>query len=52
MEFFGDAGSANNRTTLEDDRLQAGFSEIERRNQAIVPAADNDDVALVHFDEN
>src|SRR6185369_17785845 len=46
MEFFGHASAANSRSTFEDDWLQTSFGEIERRHQAIVPAADNDDVLL------
>jgi hypothetical protein len=44
MEFFSNACAPNNRTTLEYERLQTSFGEIKSRNQAIVPAADNDDV--------
>ena len=49
MKFVGDGGAADLRPALEDERLESGFGEIEGGDQAVVAAADDDDVAPVGF---
>ena len=46
MKFFGDGGAADYGAALEDERLVAFFREIERSDESVVAAAENDDVAL------
>jgi hypothetical protein len=46
MKLFGDGGSADNGAAFEDERLVAFFREIESGDESVVPAAENDDVAL------
>ena len=45
-EFVGNRRAADNRAALEDERLVPRLGEIERRDQAVMPRAENDDVAL------
>src|SRR6266700_706328 len=47
MKFFGDRGAADLIAAFEHERLESRLSEIKGRDQAVVPAADNDDVARV-----
>ena len=46
MKFFGDGGAADDSAAFEDERLVAFFREIERGDERVVAAAENDDVAL------
>ena len=46
MKFFGDGGAAGLRAALEHQRLVSGLGQIERGDQSVVAAADDDDVAL------
>ena len=47
MKFIGDGGAADLGAALEDERFESGFGEIERGDQPVVAAADDDDVAPV-----
>src|SRR5207249_802380 len=47
MKFFGDGGSAGLRAPFENERLESGFRKVERGDEAVVTASDDDDVALV-----
>ena len=47
MEFLGDGRAADLVAALEHEGLESGFGEVKRGDQAIVPAANNDDVARV-----
>ena len=50
-DFFGDGGAAQNIAALEDQNFFARAGEIGRVDQAVVAAADDDDVvALGHGD--
>jgi hypothetical protein len=48
MKFIGDGGAADLFTALEDKRFESGFGQIECGDQAVVAAADDEDVAGVH----
>ena len=43
-ELLGDAGAADDVAPFEHERAQAGAREVEGRDQAVVPAADDDRV--------
>ena len=45
MKFICDCGTADLRTTLENERFESGLSEVERGDQPVVATADDDDVA-------
>ena len=45
MKFFGDGGAADDGASFQDQRLKAFFREIERRDEGVVSAAENYDVA-------
>ena len=45
MEFLGRRGAADDRAALQHNDLQPGRGEIGRGDQAVVAAADHDDVA-------
>ena len=47
MKFLGDRRAAGLRAAFEHQRLESGFGQIEGGDQAVVAAADDDDVALV-----
>src|SRR5579864_7941590 len=44
MKFFRDRGATNQVATLEDERLESSSGEVKGRDQAVVAAADDDDV--------
>ena len=46
MEFFGDRGAADLIAAFEHQRLESGLGQIEGRDQPVVAAADDDDVAF------
>ena len=46
-DFFGDGGAAENVAAFEDEDFLAGFGEIRRVHQAVVAAADHDDVVFL-----
>src|SRR5262249_20854253 len=48
MKFFGDARAADNRATLQHERLESSFREIECGDQAVVSGADDDDFMIHH----
>ena len=43
-ELLGDAGAADERTSLQHQRLEAGLGQVEGGDQAVVAAADDDGV--------
>ena len=43
MELGRDRAAATRGARLEDNRLQAGAGQVERRRQPVVAAADDDD---------
>src|SRR5208283_540587 len=45
MKFLGNCGAAHLRTTFEHQRFEPGLGEVEGRDQAVVSATDDDDVA-------
>ena len=45
MKIIGDGRATNDGAALDDQRLIAGFGEIERGDQAVVACAENYDVA-------
>ena len=45
MDLFGDGGAADDTAPLEHQRPEAGLREVARGDEAVVPAADDDDVA-------
>jgi hypothetical protein len=45
MKFLGDGGTADDVAAFEDERLVAFFREVEGRNERVVTATENDDVA-------
>src|ERR1700677_1092744 len=45
-DFFGDGGAAEDVTLFEDEDFFAGFGEVRRVDQAVVAAADYDDVVF------
>src|SRR6266536_1078656 len=47
MEFFGDRCPTDLIAALKDERLESGAREIEGRDQAVVAAADDHDIARV-----
>src|SRR5438128_846771 len=47
MKFFGDACAAGNLASFEHERFQSCFGEIARRDQSIMPGADDDDVVCL-----
>ena len=47
MKFFGDGGPADLGAAFEHQRFESGFGEIEGGDQAVVSAADDDNVARV-----
>ena len=49
MKFVGDSSAADLGAAFEDERLESGFGEVEGGDQAVVAAADDDDVACVGF---
>ena len=49
MKFIGDGCAADLGAAFEDERLESRFGEVERGDQAIVAAADDDDVARAGF---
>ena len=50
VEFFCDSGAAGLLAAFNDEWLESSFGEIEGSNQAIVSAANNNDVSLVGHD--
>ena len=48
MKFLGHRRSADDGTALQHGHLQAGAGEIEGADQAVVAAADDDDVSVAH----
>ncbi len=46
MEFIGDCGAADLWPALEHERLESGLGQVERGDQAVMAAAEDDDVAL------
>ena len=46
MKFVGDRRAADLRAAFEHQRLESCLGQIERGDQAVVAAADDDDVAL------
>ena len=46
MKFVGDGTAANLRAAFEDEWLESCLREVERGNQAVVAATDDDDVAF------
>ena len=46
MKFVGDGSAANLRAAFEDERLISCLRQVVRGDQAVVAAADDDDVAL------
>ena len=44
-DFLGHRRAADDRSTLEHERLQSGFCQIERGREAVVAGADDDDAA-------
>jgi hypothetical protein len=48
MDFLGNCRAAHNLAPFNHQRLQAGPGEVAGGHQAVVTAADNDDVVLSH----
>ena len=46
MEFLGDGDAADDGTALEDDGLESRLGEIEGGDQAVVPGANDYDIAF------
>ena len=46
MKFVGDGRAANLLAALDNQRFVSCLSQIEGGNQAVVPATDNDNIAL------
>jgi len=47
MKLFRDAGTADNVATLEHERLESSFREIESSDQTIMAGANDDDVVCL-----
>ena len=47
-QLLGDGGAADHRVLLEHQRAQAGLAEVRRVGEAVVAAADDDRVEVVH----
>ena len=43
MNLFRDRATTDGFATFQDERIEAGLRQIVRRNQAVVPAADDND---------
>jgi hypothetical protein len=48
-EILCDRAPANNRSSLEEERLAPGLCEIERSDQSIVPGSDHHHIVPSHF---
>src|SRR5208283_3687608 len=46
MEFVGDSGATHLGAALQHERLESRFGEVEGGDEAVVPAADDEDVAF------
>jgi hypothetical protein len=46
MKFFSDGGAADNMAAFEDEGLVSLFREIKGRDQRVVTATENCDIAL------
>lgn len=46
MKFFGDRSASDDGAAFEHKRFVSGLRQIESRNQAVVPAADDNDVTM------
>src|SRR5688500_9670629 len=45
MELAGDGAATDSVACFKDERLQSGLGEIKRRREAVMPAADDDDIS-------
>ena len=47
MKFLGDGAAADDRATLQHERLVSSLGQIKGSNQPIVSGSENDDVACL-----